>query len=227
MLENRSEHDKEVVILPDGNIDLFLTTSLAAAFHMTLLGMGTRPEQAVIQAYRTIFAISFKPLAIEYILKKSLADLVDTARNLPSDFWGFTRSDLDDFDRFVMKATQKISSVLPQKVDNRKHDLFDLIYSSNGAMPVSELSENVCWSPRQMNRYFNRQIGVSLKAYSNLIRFRSSFKHIKAGHLYPEQNFADQAHFIKEVKKLAGVNPKKLMINQNDRFIQFSTLPEE
>src|SRR6187551_2773962 len=103
--------------------------------------------------------------------------------------------------------------------------LFDLIYSSNGSLPVKELSDKVFWSSRQINRYFNEQFGISLKAYCNILRFRASFSHIKDGKLFPHENFADQSHFIKEVKKLSGVSPKELKRNQNDRFIQFSTLP--
>ena len=102
--------------------------------------------------------------------------------------------------------------------------MFDFIYSSNGEITVKELSEKVFWSSRQINRYFNQQFGLSLKTYCNILRFRSSFEHIKQGKLFPQQNFADQSHFIKEIKRLAGVLPKELRKNENDRFIQFSTL---
>ena len=44
------------------------------------------------------------------------------------------------------------------------------------------------------------------------------------GKLFPEQNFCDQAHFTRAVKKLAGVVPKELAKNKNDRFVQFSSL---
>jgi AraC-like DNA-binding protein len=63
-----------------------------------------------------------------------------------------------------------------------------------------------------------------LKAYANILRFRASFEQLHRGELYPEQNFADQSHFIREVKKLSGVTPKELNKNKNDRFIQFSVL---
>jgi AraC-like DNA-binding protein len=91
-------------------------------------------------------------------------------------------------------------------------------------MTVKELSENVYWSSRQINRYFNDKFGISLKKFCTILRFKASFQHIKEGKLFPEQNFADQAHFIREVKKLTGFTPKELCKNQNDRFVQFSTL---
>lgn len=225
MLHNPTDSDKQVVILPDGRVDIFFTQSITERFHITLLGIGTNPDKSVIKANRTTFAISFKPLATEYILKEPVSSLLNSGKNLPDNFWGFSSSDLVDFDSFCQKSTLQIHALLPIDLDSRKQNLFNLIYDSNGALSVAEISEKVFWSSRQINRYFNQQYGISLKAYCNILRFRASFQQIKDGRLFPEQNFADQAHFIKEIKKMAGVNPKQLTQNQNDRFIQFSTLP--
>ncbi|HVI46227.1 MAG TPA: AraC family transcriptional regulator, partial [Chitinophaga sp.] len=98
----------------------------------------------------------------------------------------------------------------------------DLIYTSNGSLTVQELSDRVAWSRRQINRYFNEQFGISLKAYCNIFRFKASLQQIKEGRLFPELNFADQTHFIKEVKRFSGVSPKELAKNQNGRFILLS-----
>ena len=91
-------------------------------------------------------------------------------------------------------------------------------------MTVKELSEKVYWSSRQINRYFNQQFGISLKAYCNILRFGSSFKHISEGKLFPEQNFTDQNHFIKEIKRYAGVTPKELSKNKDGRFINIAAI---
>jgi len=149
------------------------------------------------------------------------------AKNLPVDFWGFGIDDLTDFDHFCKKASRKIQENLKEMPDDRKRKLFDLIYSSNGSMSVRELSEKVFWSSRQINRYFNQQYGVSLKSYCNILRFRASLQQIRDGRLFPEQNFADQTHFIKQIKKFSGVVPKELSINKNDRFVLLSALPKQ
>jgi AraC-like DNA-binding protein len=226
LLHNQSEQAKEVVILPDGRIDLFLSKSATEPFHITLLGLETEPTQASISPNLLTFAISFKPLATEYVLRKTIADLLDNALSLPTDFWGFGSDDLADFEHFCRKATLQIQSYMKEQVDERKRKLFRLIYESNGTMSVRELSENVCWTSRQINRYFTQEYGLSLKVYCNILRFRASFKQIKEGKLFPEQNFADQSHFIREIKKLSGVAPKEFLRNKNDRFIQLSTLPD-
>lgn len=227
LLKSPSNTNKDIVILPDGRIDLFLSKSATEPFHITLSGLETQPDQATLEPGTIMFAISFKLLAAEYIFQTAVSALLDNAKFLPEDFWDFIANDLLDFDLFCKNASQKIQSLLPKEVDNRKRKLFDLIYSSNGELTVNELSEKVFWSSRQINRYFNQQFGLSLKAYCKILRFRASFQHIKDGKLFPQQDFADQSHFIKEVKKLSGVSPKELKRNQNDRFIQFSTLPSK
>lgn len=224
LLQNPTDQDREMIILPDGRIDLIFTQSHSQPFQATLLGIGTKPDQTILPSKTTMFAISFKPLSVEYVLGKPIAHILDSAEQFPEEFFDFTENDLNDFDYFIQKASQKTLSVLPYEIDNRKQKLFDLIYSSNGEMTVKALAENAFWSSRQINRYFNQQFGLSLKAYCNIIRFRASFKHIKAGKLFPQQDFTDQSHFIKEVKKLSGALPKELNRNTNDRFIQFSTL---
>jgi AraC-like DNA-binding protein len=103
--------------------------------------------------------------------------------------------------------------------------MFELIYSTNGAITVKELSEKVFWSSRQINRYFNQYYGISLKTYCSVLRFRASLGHIAQGELFPNGDFFDQTHFIKEIKKFSGAIPKELSQNKNDRFILLSTLP--
>jgi hypothetical protein len=68
MLSNPDNKEKEAVILPDGRIDLFLSRSASDPFHITLMGLEIQPSQTVIVPQLLIFAISFKPLATEYIV---------------------------------------------------------------------------------------------------------------------------------------------------------------
>jgi AraC-like DNA-binding protein len=224
MFHNQSDTAKEVVIMPDGRIDLFFMQSPSEPFHVTLVGLETYPEQRHIPPQTLAFAISFKPLAVEYILKTSIADFLNRATDLPIDFWNFHADDLKDFDAFYKKASGKIKELLPKELDERKRKLFELIYASNGEMKVQELSERVSWSSRQINRYFTQQFGLSLKAFCKILRFRASLEHIAKGKIFPELNFTDQTYFIKEIKKFAGVVPKELLKNTNDRFILLSVM---
>lgn len=222
--QNKSDNPKEVVIIPDGRVDLLFFQSSAEPFHTMIMGLETYPEERYILPHTTAFVVSFKPLAVEYILDTSIATLLNTGKTLPNNFWGFKAEDLQNFELCCNKATQIIKNLLPKEADERKCKLFELIYRYRGEMTVQELSEKVKWNSRQINRYFSKQFGLSLKAYSTILRFRASLEHIAQGRLFPELNYTDQNHFIKEIKKFSGVVPKELLKNQNDRFILLSVL---
>ncbi len=226
MLANHSDKGKDMVVIPDGRIDILFSCSATEPFHITLMGLETGPKQTVLPARTIMFAVNLKLLAVEYLLDTSISTLLNGALGLPDGFWGIGQADLDDFDRFCEKLSSKIKLLLPKEIDNRKQQLFNLVYASDGSCTVQEYSRRTYWNSRQINRYFSQQFGLSLKAYCSILRFRASLQHIKAGKLFPEGNFTDQAHFIREIKRLSGVVPKELFRNKNDRFIQFSTLPK-
>lgn len=218
-LQNIS-HQNNAVVIPNGKVDLIFSKLNDNTFTVALLGLETKPK-SINHEVSNFFAVSFNPFAIEYIFNDSIADILNSGKKLESNFWEITADDLNDFDNFCEKITQKISEILPNKTDERKLRLFQLIFESNGEIPIKEICEKISWSPRQINRYFNQQFGLSLKAYCKILRFQASLGHIKDGELYPQLNFTDQSHFIKEIKQLSGVSPKELHKNENDRFLQF------
>ncbi|HEY5462974.1 MAG TPA: AraC family transcriptional regulator [Hanamia sp.] len=227
MLANYSDKEHQIVILPDGRFDIIFSLTDGKKFQAALKGLDTVPEQRTMPPKSIFFAVSFKLLAIEYLLEEKVDSLLNEGLRLPTDFWGITKNDLTDFNAFCEKVSVKMILLIKPNIDNRKQQLFDLIYASHGTLTVKELSEKVFWSSRQINRYFNQIFGISLKAYCNIFRFKSSLYNIKNGELFPALNFADQTHFIKEVKKMSGVTPKELSKNKNDRFILLSSLPKK
>lgn len=219
-IQNLSEIS-EGVIIPNGRIDLSFYQTSDHQFNISLLGLETKAKVAPKQDITTFFAINFDPLAVEYILRDSVADILDSGKKMPKDFWGFQVDDLKDFEAFCEKATNIIQSLLPKEIDERKLKLFKLIFETNGEISVTELSEKVNWKARQINQYFNERFGISLKTYCSILRFQASLSHIKEGKLFPQLNYYDQSHFIKEIKKLSGASPKELFKNENRRFLQF------
>lgn len=227
LLINYSDAEQPVVIMPDGRVDVFFTESASEPYHVMLLGLDTQPDAQVILPHTRIFAISWKLLAVEYILPIRLTDLAQHVYQLPLDYLGVRSADLADFDGFCAKILAHIQQLIPAEIDSRKRKLFDLLYTSAGALTVEAYADAAAWSSRQINRYFQQFFGLSLKAYCSILRFRAALPQLKGGRLFPEAHFADQAHFIREIKKYAGVIPKELARNKDDRFIQFSTLPKK
>ena len=222
-VKNLSEME-EGVIIPNGRIDLFFSKTTDGQFHVSLVGLETKPKLISKKDIDCFFAVNFNPLAVEYIFQFPISDILNKEKKLQDNFFGIGPEDLNNFDMFCEKISRKVTSLLPGEIDERKRNLFKLIFETNGEISVKELSEKVSWSARQMNHYFNLQFGLSLKAYCNILRFQASLPYIKAGNLFPQFNFYDQSHFIKESKKLSGASPKELYKNINSRFLQFSVI---
>jgi AraC-like DNA-binding protein len=227
MVKNHSDEEKEGIVVPDGKIDLFLLGDENGNFEIFTSGICSVPISKPPFPKTIMFAVSFYPIAAEYVFKQSFAELKNIKKVLPTDYWGFSRNDLVDFEKFYQKAISIISSISHEEIDSRKRELFELIYASKGEITVKELEQKVFWSSRQMNRYFHKWLGLTLKSYINIIRFSNSLKQLKNGDFYPELDYTDQSHFIREVKKFSGVKPIVLNKNENDRFIQLSLMPEK
>ncbi|MEJ7559286.1 MAG: AraC family transcriptional regulator [Pedobacter sp.] len=218
-LQNFSDYD-EAVVIPNGKVDLIFSKSDEGGLQVVILGLETKPKK-VNSKVNNFFSVSFNPLAIEYVFSCSIAELLDTGKLLPSGFWDIGIDDLNNFNEFCKKLSQIINHRLPKLIDERKRELFQLIFTSNGEISISALSQKIFWNPRQINRYFKQQFGLSLKSYCKILRFQASLPHVKNGELFPQLNFSDQSHFIKEIRQFAGVSPKELHKNKNDRFLQF------
>jgi AraC-like DNA-binding protein len=225
---NPTADTQHYTILPDGYFDLIITIKANKLDNITLFGFWTKEVEVVIPADTIIIGICFKPLAAEYILQQIIADTLNNFKKLSNDFWNINSIQFDNFKMWTEEITNEMLQNLKKvkAFDNRKQNLFNLLFQSNGSLTVDELSKQTFWSSRQINRYFKNKFGLTLKTYSNILRCASSYTDIRDGDLFPKQDFYDQAHFIKEIKKYTGYNPKELHKNKNDRFLQFFTLPK-
>lgn len=184
MLENKTGKEIPSTVLSNGMVDMIAHKTNTDNWQTVIRGIDTEPSQVKIENGTKMFSIGLKLLAVEYLLGDSIKDVLNIGKNTSNDFWKFNGNDFSSLKNFSNKTTKKSLSIT--HIDNRKKKLFELIYSSHGSITVKELSEEVYWSSRQINRYFNDQFGISLKTYCNILRVGESFKHISEGKLYPE-----------------------------------------
>lgn len=224
-LYNNPLEDTEHTILPDGYFDLIFEIDNKRISKVYLTGVWTKPVNVKGRKNVKLIGIRFKLIAAEYIFKHSLKDILDTSTPLPVNFWGVENFPIEDFEKFTSSLLLVVNDKLKnaKEIDERKLRLFQLLYENKGSLNISQLTQNVHWSSRQINRYFNKQYGFSLIKFSNILKCRSSYPDIAKGKLFPKQYY-DQPHFIKSVKRYTGVTPKELYKNKNDRFLQLFTL---
>lgn len=183
---NSTPEEKRFTILPDGHFDIIFTQGIQQPLTGSLAGIRTKEFECVVPANTTKFGISFKLPAVDCLLKTGISQYLDSETELPAGYWGITAADCTDFNTFVRKATQVISDISIQDMDERKQDLFNLVYSSKGAMKLEEIAATMHWKSKHLNRYFNNRFGLSLETYCNILRSRANFDQLKKKQLFPE-----------------------------------------
>ncbi|UOY06845.1 AraC family transcriptional regulator [Muricauda sp. SCSIO 64092] len=221
-----SKEECHYEILPDGCFDLIFEIRNKQILSVSLTGVWTEQIQISIPKNTKLMGIRFKLISAEFIFKQSLRELKNTETKLPTTFWGGENLNVQDFGVFTDSITEKLQFGLQnlKEIDHRKFELFRILYERKGGITVKELSESIFWSSRQINRYFNNRFGFSLKTFCNILKCHSSLNHIAKGKLFPELDYYDQAHFIKQIKQITGATPNTLYANKNDRFLQLTTI---
>lgn len=214
-------------ILPDGCFVLlfdFVDYKLKSSY---LTGLWNKKIEVSVRPNTIVYAIRFKPLAVEYIIKNKIANLLNTGVKIPNEEYSFfnkINSGFQDFNSFAETNTEILKSI-PEKgkpIDTKKQKLFKILFHNNGTIPLNQLSDDVAWSDRQIRRYFKNMFGLSFKNYANILRLHSTYKDLVKGEHFPDNlYFFDQSHFIKEVKKHTGVNPKTLIKNKKTDFYNY------
>ncbi|MDR7210203.1 AraC family transcriptional regulator [Flavobacterium piscis] len=226
--ENSTTEQLDFTILPDGCFDLIISFNNYKQEEISLTGLWTKQVEVSIEPNRQLFGIRFKLLAVDYILQQNISAFCDSEQIKENDFWRLDKALFTDLEIETEKLDKIMLSILDihKGIDSRKQNLFNLLYGTNGEKTIEQYSQQVFWTSRQINRYFKDRFGISLKSYCKILRCYASFKQIKKGQLYPEQNYFDQSHFIKDLKKYTGNNPSELFENKNDRFLQLATMKE-
>lgn len=227
--DNSTAEKLDFTILPDGYFDLIVSLERYKQQEISLTGLWTKPVDVSIEPGRQLFGIRFKLLAADYILKQKISAILNSEQVMNSGFWQLDQLSFNNVETIIEKLNKTIfSAISDQKgIDIRKENLFNLLYQTNGELSVDGYSQHVFWSSRQINRYFQDRFGVPLKSYCKILKCFASFSSVKKGQFFPEQNYFDQSHFIKDMKEITGNNPTKLFENKNDRFLQLATMEEQ
>ncbi len=87
-----------------------------------------------------------------------------------------------------------------------------LIYQSNGTIRIKELNEKLFISQSPFEKRFRKVVGTSAKKFASIVRFNSVLDNMNEAksltEICYENNFFDQAHFIKDFKQFTGNTPE-------------------
>ena len=182
------------------------------------------------------FAVRFYPYGFANFITTPISDLVDKETPIDQLFESESAAELE---RNMIEADcteQRISTIenfllarlSEENTINRVvKNTVDSMFASKGSASVNSILKDDPSKRRQLERNFKKQIGVSPKQLSKVIRLQTALKMLlndEAENLTDiayQSDYFDQAHFIKDFKEFTGINPKAFL---TDKSLELSSL---
>jgi AraC-like DNA-binding protein len=215
---------KSEKILPDGCIDFIFNigpdclsennTFLLNSGQAYLIGTMTQFKETLMTPETRLLGIRFKPAAFTVFYEyPSLEKLTNTTvaldKKLAPDINSTVKYSVEYLDHFFLKKLSKPSrSILP---------IISGIQEAKGQLSVKALAEKYFTTTRQLERTFNRQMGISPKEFINLVRYQTTFREIRNNDAQKsllqiafECGYYDHSHLTNEIKRYTGSAPAQL-----------------
>ncbi len=208
-------------ILPDGCVDLIfnlgddcktdegiLTMQSGKPY---LVGTMTTAKESISHQDNRLVGVRFKPAAfLSFYNFASLNEVTDQVIE-------FEQSLAPDLRKVQQSPISYLNSFFLNRQIRPKHNLSDIIKAiemANGQVTIDYLAKQNHTTQRQLERNFQRYIGISPKEFANIVRFRSALSKIK--HRRQEESllsiafdcgYYDHAHLANEIKRYTGSTP--------------------
>lgn len=204
-------------VLPDGCADIII--DIASGTRPQAVGAMRRALAVPLAGYVDKLGVRFRPGAALMFLDIPLSELTD--RVVPLDAcWGARADALIDHTVGAAPAARVglLDALLRARV-RRRHPDDELVtratamfQAARGGVGVREVAAALGVGERRLERVFDRCVGLSPKQLARVVRFGHAVRRIECGgrgwtDIAFATGYADQAHFIREFRELAGVTP--------------------
>lgn len=117
-------------------------------------------------------------------------------------------------DRHRIKVVEQflVSQLKDIQTDKLIVEAVKLIYQTNGTIRIKELNEKLFISQSPFEKRFRKVVGTTAKKFASIVRFNTVLDNLNETktltEICYENNFFDQAHFIKDFKQFTGDTPE-------------------
>lgn len=211
----------QLPVMPDGCSDIIFyrknSDSISKMSDTFVTGIMDVAYWVEMSGYVSLFAIRFNPGVLSYLLKTEMFKLKNKNQllkeNNPEIYEKFLFDPEDQAQKIINDFNKVLTVLLTPDIFN--DNLLEVIAYLNSHLDLSikQLSEMFNYTPKALERAFNKRIGMPAKKFASIMRFFKTHKAMsKEGlsHLIKislDSGYYDQAHFNREYKKLVGYNP--------------------
>jgi AraC-like DNA-binding protein len=232
-------------ILPDGCIEIILHAGepferlgegnrWCAQPRCLVAGQLLRPIIVRPTRDARVIGIRFRPAGAKAILGVSAHEL--TGRTVPLD--AVARPLRDQMESALARGRTVAARIasLNQVLSTRFRQLcdyddardatieatVDATLAARGMIDVMALARGVNLSPRQLQRRFLEQVGLTPKMFCRIVRFQNVFRALESRSsgswvsVALDCGYADQPHLVRDFKDFAGETPTALMAPRSD-----------
>ena len=188
-----------------------------------VIGQLTRPYVVEPTGETATFFVCFHPDGFLSFATFPIKDMENTAVTL-EDLYGKDGLEIEDkilkanttLERIDMIENFLFNRLADTKtIDHIVQSTVETILTANGQLSIHDLSKQNNTNRRQLERKFLSTIGLSPKQLTKTIRLQATLKILLTEKgasftdLAHENEYYDQAHFIKEFKAFTGLTPKE------------------
>jgi AraC-like DNA-binding protein len=105
-----------------------------------------------------------------------------------------------------------VSQLKDIETDKLVIEAVKLIYQRKGTVRIKELNEKLLISQSPFEKRFRKVVGTTAKIFATIVRFNTVLDNLNNSksliEICYENNFFDQAHFIKDFKQFTGETPE-------------------
>lgn len=117
-----------------------------------------------------------------------------------------------DKQRIKMVEQFLISQLKDLKTDKLITEAVNLICETKGTIRIKELIEKLLISQSPFEKRFRKVVGTTPKKFASIVRFNTVLENLNKTksltEICYENNFFDQAHFIRDFKQFTGTTPE-------------------
>ena len=190
-----------------------------------------------------LIIVVFRPFGMSRILNTSAVELKDKIVDLPSVI-GNSANTLYHLLSDEMPHVQMVESLnhffgkLIKNFETRLYPMVmaatDWIIARNGIFKAEELIDFTGYQQRTIERAFQTLVGIAPKKLGNIVRLHHFLGEIKGtGKQYNftqnvfEAGYFDQAHLIREFRKITGLTPTTYHVKSTHLAVNFIVVPDE
>ena len=225
-----SSQGKSSRVLPDGFIDIIFNfgkaTTTLPAWGVGIAGMMTRFRDVSVDQSSAFIGIRFRPMYFNQWCAVPLHELKNMTipANEVMTYWESHFIDQVYEEKSIQnKLTlieQKLYTSVSESINIQKHSLIlsacNAIKSSFTSLSLDKIAQDHNISLRQLERLFRAQVGVTMKEYQAIIRFKNTLQNLTDHpnksllHLAYDMGYFDHAHLTREMNKMAGQPPSQI-----------------